>query len=86
MRRSRHKSRKGECSGKNTEAVSIRERPAWGEDREVPDHLIFLAGFRIVIFAPANDRQGLRARSRLATRIFHSIGASVSSLQVRYIQ
>jgi hypothetical protein len=39
MRHSRHKSRKGECPGKNTKAVSIRERPAWAEDRAVPGHL-----------------------------------------------
>ena len=38
MRRSRHKSLKGDGLGQITDAVSIRERPASVEDRAVPGH------------------------------------------------
>ena len=38
MRRSRHKSLKGEGLGQITDTVSIRERPATAEDRAVPGH------------------------------------------------
>jgi IS30 family transposase len=38
MRRSRHKSLKGEGLGQITDTVSIRERPASAEDRAVPGH------------------------------------------------
>ena len=38
MRRSRHKSLKGDGLGQITDAVSIRERPASVEDRVVPGH------------------------------------------------
>jgi IS30 family transposase len=38
MRRSRHKTLKGEGLGQITETVSIRERPASAEDRAVPGH------------------------------------------------
>ncbi len=38
MRRSRHKSLKGEGMGKITDAISIRERAASAEDRAVPGH------------------------------------------------
>ena len=38
MRRSRHKSLKGDGLGQITDAVSIRERPASIEDRAVPGH------------------------------------------------
>jgi len=38
MRRSRHKTLKGEGLGQITNTVSIRERPAAAEDRAVPGH------------------------------------------------
>jgi IS30 family transposase len=38
MRRSRHKTLKGEGLGQITDTVSIRERPASAEDRAVPGH------------------------------------------------
>ena len=38
MRRSRHHTQKTDIHGQIVDAVSIRERPAWAEDRAVPGH------------------------------------------------